>query len=68
MQMSYALIVRTQHGWTDNLGQQDADSNRWETVEAATAAINELSGVLGVTAHDFKIVEADSLDSLGLIA
>jgi hypothetical protein len=64
--MAYTILLRTPHGWTDNLGNCPADANRWATTEAAQSAISELHAV-GITG-EMKPVHLDDLGSYDLIA
>ena len=63
--MAYTILLRTAHGWTDNLGQS-GDANKWATESEAEEACAELRQVWDNP--ELKVVPTESLSGYDLIA
>ena len=64
----FVLLLKTRHGWTDNIGScASADANQWPTEDAALAAAAEINQVMG-TIGEWRVVEKDRLSSYDLVA
>lgn len=65
----FTILLRTAHGWTDDLGQHEPDANSWSTHDDAVAAIASLQAVgIGCSADAFRIVPIEHLDRYKLVS
>lgn len=66
--MAYAILLNTPYGWTDNLGQHEGSANRWDSEAAAEAAIREIARDFAASPASFRVVDAEDLETMDLVA
>ena len=59
------ILIKTEHGWTDNLGQADITANNWANHGHAEQAIEELQALWPEA--QFKVVSTDELEFYDLV-
>ncbi len=63
----YTILLLQPCGWTDNIGQQSPEDNRWNGYDDAMDALDDLrsSGVIDGTARVVSLSDLGQYDLIG---